>query len=170
MAEADMVTIFRSADEDAEEDARAVHELLKDEGIDSVLLDDSAPGVPSGAWEVQVPPAFTTLAEQRIAQARLPDEDLTNVSDSPQFDAETVFQASSGPSAEFEALSVKSVLEASGIAAIITGDSVLPNLSFEVKVAKDQADHAREVIRQAEAVGAQAAEEEERATEAPLNP
>ncbi len=168
--DADPVTVFRSADEDGENDARAVHELLRDDGIDAVLLDDSVPGVPSGAWEVKVPAAFTTLAEQRIEEARLPEEDLTEVSDSPEFDAETVFRASSGPTAEFEAMSVKSVLEASGIAAIIMGDSVLPNLSFEVKVAKDQTERALEVIRQAEAVGAQAAEEEERATETPLNP
>jgi hypothetical protein len=169
-SEADMVTVYRSADEDAEDDARAIQELLKDDGVDAVLLDDSAPGVPSGAWEVQVPPAFSGLAEQRIAEARLPDEDLSNVSDSAEFDAETVFQASSGPTAEFEAMSVKSVLEASGIAAVITGDSVLPNLSFEVKVARDQAEHARQIIQEAEAVGAQAAEDEERATETPLNP
>ncbi len=167
---ADMITVFRSADDDAEEDAREIHELLTAQGISAVLLDDSAPGVPSGAWEVEVPAQDSGRAEDLIDETRLPDEDMANVSDSAEFDAETVFSAQSGTTSELEAMSVKSMLEASGIAAIIVGDSVLPNLSFEVQVAKDHADEARKVIADAEAVGTEAAEQEERATEAPLNP
>lgn len=163
-----MITVYRSADDGAEEDARAVKELLSGQGIEGILLDDTAPGVPSGAWEVQVAPADSARAEELVREARLPDEDMSDVDESPGLDAETVFSSESGT--QFEALSVKSMLEASGIAAVLVGDSVLPNLAFEVQVAKDQAGNARDVIEQAQKIGAQAAEEEERSTEAPLNP
>jgi hypothetical protein len=169
-AEADMVTVFRSADEDAGDDAKAITELLTGQGIDAVSLDDTAPGVPSGAWEVRVPPADSERAEDMISEARLPDEDLTDVDKSSDLDVETVFQSHSGTISEFEAMSVKSILESAGIAAIVVGDSVLPNLSFDVQVAKEQAGQARQLIAAAEASGAQAAEEGERASETPLNP
>jgi hypothetical protein len=169
-AEAEMVTVFRSADDVAEEDAKAVRELLTAQSIDAVLLDDSAPGVPSGAWEVQVPTADSARAEQLIGEARLPDQDLTEVDNSAALDVETIFHAHGGSHAELEAMSVKSMLESAGIAAILVGDSVLPNLAFEVQVAKEHAEQARQLIAAAEQGGAQAAEDEERAGEAPLNP
>jgi Putative prokaryotic signal transducing protein len=168
--EADMVTVFRSADDDAEEDAKAVRELLTSQGMDAVLLDDSVPGVPDGAWEVQVAPADSERAEQLISEASLPDEELVQVDHSSARDAEPVFRARSGTNNEMEAMSVKGMLEAAGIAAILVGDSVVPNLGFEVLVAKDQAQHARQLIADAQRMGAQAAEDEERATETPLNP
>ena len=169
-AEADMVTVFRSADEDAEDDAKAITELLNAEGIEAVLLDDTAPGVPSGAWEVRVASGDSDRAEQLISEARLPDQDLTDVDESSDLDVETVFHSHSGTLAEFEALSIKSMLESAGIAAIVVGDSVLPNLGFDVQVAKEHAERARQLIAEAEASGSQAAESEERATETPLNP
>ena len=165
-----MTNVFRSADEDAEADARAVHELLTSQGMEAVLLDDSAPGVPSGVWEVQTPAANVASAEQSIRQARLPDSDLSEVSGSAAFDVETVFRAHGGTNAEMQAMSVKSMLESSGIATVLVGDSVLPNLSFEVQVAKEQAGEARRMIEQAEVNGAEAADEEERSSETPLNP
>jgi len=165
-----MVTVFRSADDDAEEDAKAIKELLSSEGIEAVLLDDNAPGVPSGAWEVRVPPASSSWADELIGQARLPASDLTEVDNSPALDAVTVFRARSGTTAEMEAMAVKGMLESAGIGAILVGDSVLPNLSFEIQVAKDQAEQAEQLIAAAQAAGAQAADEEERSTETPLNP
>lgn len=170
MADAELVTVFRSADESAEEDAKAVGELLTSEGIDAVVLDDDAPGVPEMAWEVRVRPGDVTRAERLIAEARLPDDELVEVDESPALDTETVFSAPAGPTAEIEAMSVKSVLDAAGIASFIVGDSVLPNLPFEVRVAKEYAARAREVIEEARAAGPQAAEEAERNTETPLNP
>jgi hypothetical protein len=59
---------------------------------------------------------------------------------------ETVFHAEGSSTAEFEALTIKSFLEANGIAAIVVGDSVLPNMPFEVKVPSDQARWARKLI------------------------
>jgi hypothetical protein len=169
-ADADMVNVFRSADEDAEEDARAIKELLTAQGIEAVLLDDSAPAVPSGAWEVRPAPADTARAEQLISDARLPDAELTEISGAASLDAETIFTAGSGSSGEMEAMAVKSMLEASGIAAFLVGDAVLPNLAFEVRVAKEQAGEARRLMEEARAIGGEAADEEEQSTEAPLNP
>ena len=157
-ADAEMVNVFRSADQDAEEDARAIKDLLASQEIAAVVLDDSAPGVPSGAWEVQVPAADAARAEALVNEARLPEADLADVSASPAFDAETIFRSHSSTNAEMEVLAVKSMLESAGIAAILVGDSVLPNLSFEVQVAKEQADDARKLITEAEAAGAESAE------------
>lgn len=166
----EMITVFRSADDDAEEDARAIGELLTAQGINSVVLDDSAPGVPAGAWEVRTPPADSGRAETLIGEASLPDSELTEVSDAPELEAVTVFRARSSVTSEMEATSVKSLLEASGIAAILVGDARLPNLPFEVRVAKDQLEEAERILEQAREVGREAAEQEEQASETPLNP
>jgi hypothetical protein len=166
----EMITVFRSADTDAEEDARAIGELLTAQGIDAIVLDDSAPGVPAGAWEVRTSPADSGRAEEIIAEAPLPETELTEVSADPELEAVTVFRARSSVTSEMEATSVKGVLEASGIAAILVGDARLPNLPFEVRVAKDQLEEAERVLQQARAVGREAAEQEERASETPLNP
>jgi hypothetical protein len=161
----DLVTVFRSADDAAEEDVTAIAELLSGQNLNPVVLNDSAPGVPEGAWEVQVPAAESERAERLISEARLPDDDVVNVDESPEFDSETVFRASGGSTAELEAMSVKSVLEGAGIGTFIVGDSVLPNLAFEVRVAREHADRARQLLAEAEAAGPAAAEEAERATE-----
>jgi hypothetical protein len=157
--DAELITVFRSADEDAQEDSEAIRDLLGAEGLHPVLLDDSAPGVPEGAWEVQVPPAESAKAEELIAQAPLPDTDMVDVSTSPDLDMETVFSAPSGANAEMEALSVQSILEGAGIATVLVGDSVWPNLPFEVRVAKDRAEEARRTIEEARAGGAGAADQ-----------
>jgi hypothetical protein len=169
-AEADMVTVFRSADDDAEDDAKAIKELLTSQWIDAVLLDDSAPGVPTGAWEIQVTRTSSARAEELISEARLPDSELTEVDNSSALDTVTVFRARGGTISEMEAMWVKSMLESAGIATILVGDSVLPNLSFELQVARDQAEGARQLIEAATKAGSEAAEEDERSTERPLNP
>lgn len=169
-ADAEMITVFRSADDAAEDDARAIQELLSTEGIDAAILDDSAPGVPEGAWEVRVAPADSARSEELIASAKLPDEDLSDVSPSPDFDAVTVFRSRSGTGSEMEAMSIKALLESAGINAIMVGDSVLPNLSFGVEVAREYAEQAGRIIAAAEAAGADAAAADEKETETPLNP
>jgi Putative prokaryotic signal transducing protein len=166
-AESEMATAFRSADESAEDDAQAIRDLLESEGIQAVLLDDSAPGVPEGVWEVQVPAADASRAEKLIAEAALPEQDMTDLDVSPQLATETVFRASAGTTAELEAMAVKSVLESNGVAALMVGDSVLPNLAFEVRVAAEHAQRARELIAEAEAAGPQAADEAEQSGEMP---
>jgi hypothetical protein len=62
-------------------------------------------------------------------------------------------------------MSIMNLLDSNGIAAVLVGDSVLPNFAFEVRVAHDQADRARIMIADAEKTGPEAAEEAERASE-----
>ena len=158
--ELDLITVYRSMDADAAEDADCVVELLTDAGIQAVLLDDSEPGVPEGVFEVRVPAADAARAEQVIADNPLPDED-EEVDTSSALDLETIASATS----EMEAISIKNLLDSNGIAAVLVGDSVLPNFPFEVRVARDQAERARILIADAEDVGPAAAEEAERASE-----
>jgi hypothetical protein len=74
---------------------------------------------------------------------------------------ETIFSGE-----EAEATEIRSVLDASGIDSVLVGDSVLPNLGFEVRVSSDRAEDARRVLEQALETGAAGAEEAERQGEA----
>lgn len=147
-------------DPSAKEDAENILEMLTDAGIRAVMLDDSAPGVPEGVFEVQVPAADAARAEELVAENPQPDE-VEEVDDSAALNLETIASAAS----EMEATSIKNFLESNGIAAVLVGDSVLPNFAFEVRVAHDQAESARILIADAEQVGPAAAEEAERASE-----
>jgi hypothetical protein len=156
MASEEMVTVYRSMDATAKEDCETIVEILNDRNISAIIADDTAPGVPEGVCEVQVSAADAARAEALIDENPLPDE-AEEVDGSEDLDLETIFH-SDGTMAEVEAMGVKNVLEANGIAAVLFGDSVLPNLGFEVKVARDQVENARKLIAQAEAEGPAAAE------------
>jgi 5,10-methenyltetrahydromethanopterin hydrogenase len=144
----DMVTVYRSMDATAEDDCQIIVELLTAEGLQPQILDDAAPGVPEGAYEVQVPAAQMQRAEQIIAENPLPD-DVEAVDDSSDLDlSEPIFHSEGSTTAEFEATAIKNILEANGIAAMIVGDSVLPNLPFEVRVTAEQAPRAQEIIEE----------------------
>jgi len=158
--ELDLVSVYRSMDADAAEDADCLIELLTDAGIQAVLVDDPAPGVPKGVVEVRVPSADAARAEELIADNPIPEE-AEQVDPSPEFDLETIASATS----EMEAMSIKNLLDSNGIEAVLVGDSVLPNFPFEVRVAHDQAQRSRILIAEAEDVGPAAAEEAERASE-----
>lgn len=151
-------------DADAKQDAATILDILIAEGLAASMLDDSAPGVPEGTFEVRVPAADVTRAEALIAENPLPD-DVRKVDISSTLDLETVFQALDAM-AEVEALEIKNLLEANGIAAIIVGDSVLPNLGFQVRVARSQAIESRRLIAEAQLAGSAAAEEAELESEA----
>jgi type III secretory pathway lipoprotein EscJ len=144
--------VYRSMDASAKEDCQEILDLLQDAGIDAVLWDDSAPGVPEGVFEVRVPAANAARAEKVIAENPLPDE-VDEVDPSPELDLETIASAAS----EMEANGMKNFLESNGIAAVLVGDSVLPNLAFEVRVAHDQAARARQLLADVEK-GAQKSE------------
>jgi hypothetical protein len=148
MSAADLVTVYRSMDEDADEASAAIRDFLASQGLSAQLVDDSAPGVPEGAYEVRVPFADSQNAERLIAENF--SGERTQGDASPGLDLETVFHSESGSTSEFEAMSVKNLLEANGITAVLVGDSVLPNLPFEVRVARDQAKLARQLIAEAE--------------------
>jgi len=141
-----MVTVYRSMDATAKEDCQILIDILSAQGINAVMFDDSAPGVPEGTFELRVPAADTARAEKVIAENPLPDE-AENFDPSASLDLVTVFR---GEGAELEAMGIKSLLESNGIAAVLVGDSVLPNFPFEVRVARDKADSARQVIAEAQ--------------------
>jgi len=156
---ADYVTVYRSMDHNAEEDCQAIIGMLSEQGSKAVLVDDSAPGVPEGTYEVRVPAADAARAEKWIAENPLTD-DVTEVDDSDSLDLETIYHGD-GTLAEVESLGIKNLLDANGIAAVLVGNSVLPNFSFEVKVARDQVQRAKDLIAEAQKAGPAAADEAE---------
>jgi len=135
-------------DSDAGEACAAIRDLLVSQSITAELVDDSAPGVPQGTFEVRVPASDSEQAEKLIAENFSSRKSRGDAS--RRLDLETVFHSESSATAEFEALSVKNLLEANGISAVLVGDSVLPNLPFEVRVARDQARLARQLIAEAD--------------------
>src|SRR5579885_2049428 len=111
----ELVTVFRSPDESAEQDASAIAELLREAGISPVVLDDEAPGVPEGVWEVRVPAADSARAEQLIAARRAPEPEAAGAGLSPALDLITVYSTGDGGESESEALTIQSLLQAAGI-------------------------------------------------------
>jgi hypothetical protein len=155
-----MITVYRSMDTAAKEDCEQIIEILSAEGLSPTLLDDNAPGVPEGVYEVQVPLSEQERAEKLIAANPLKDEREDGDS-SNELDLETVYEGAGTTNAEIEAIGIKSLLESQGIDVVMGGDAVLPNLGFAVKVARDQADRARVLIAEAELAGPAAADEAE---------
>jgi hypothetical protein len=86
--------------------------------------------------------------------------------DSPALDLVTVFQSAAGASNEMEALAVEALLKANGIDAMIIGNSALPNLAEEVRVPREDAPRAQQIIAEALAAGPAAAREAEASEEA----
>jgi len=157
----ELVAVFRSADESAADDAADVRDLLAEAGFPVSLRDDEQPGVPKGAWEVCVPAEQEEAALAAIAAAQNaePAPDASHA-----LDIETLFEAV-GTTAEFEALAVKSVLDAAGIPNEILGGSQMPNLPFQVQVPRAMLDQARAALAEAQQAGPAAAEEAEGSTE-----
>lgn len=62
-------------------------------------------------------------------------------------------------------MSVKGLLDANGIPAMVIGPQVLPNLEFQVQVPAHLLGEAERVIAEARRIGRQAASEAEAATE-----
>jgi hypothetical protein len=159
------VTVFRSADEFASEDAASIRDMLADHGIEAQVVDDQAPGVPAGAWEVRVSAADQAQADELVARFSAA-QDSADVNPSTELDLVTVFR-SAGQSTEMEALEVQSLLEAGGIPAVVVGDSRFPNLEQHVRVPRDRQTEARRMIADALAVGPAGADEAEAASESP---
>ncbi len=86
------------------------------------------------------------------------------VANSHKLDLVTVFQ-SAGTTSEMEAQSVKALLEASGIPAVLESGASMPNLPEEVRVAREDATEAKRIIAAALEAGAAGALEAEKATE-----
>lgn len=86
------------------------------------------------------------------------------VEKSHKLDLVTVFR-SAGTTSEMEAMSVKALLEASGITAVLEGTPTMPNLPEEVRVAREDASEAKRIIAAALEAGATGALEAEKTSE-----
>ena len=92
------------------------------------------------------------------------DVELTTSDVNPEESMVPIF-SSSNHDAEMEAMTIKGILDASEIPALIVGPHVLPNLDFQVQVSSEFAERAREIIAEARAAGPAAAAAGELATE-----
>jgi hypothetical protein len=157
----DLITVFRSADESAEDDATEVLDRLLEAGIGAVLLADDVPGVVEGTWEVRVPAADQARAEQIAAAPKPEPEDEEEVSEeglSHELDFVSLF-SSQGIEAEMEAISIRSVLEANGIPCVVIGSQQIPSLPFEVRVPKSRLDEALSLLEETRQSGSAAVDE-----------
>jgi hypothetical protein len=135
--------------------------MLAEAGIPAAILDDSAPGVPAGAYEVRVDAENQARAEDLIASFS-PDDELEEVDPSHALDLVTVF-GEEGSGSEMEAMQIQSILEAGGISSVVIGDSRYPIFGQQVRVAREHEVRARQLIEEAQAAGpagAEAAEED----------
>lgn len=158
------ITIFRSAETDAESEAARIADRLHAAGIDSRQAGDDTPGVVTGTWEVRVAPENAARAESVIAgfsPDTAPQGDASHA-----LDLVTIF-SSQNVDAESEALAMQSVLEANGIPALLSGTPQIPSFPFKVQVPKDRIADAERVLAEARAAGPAAAEEAEAQSEIP---
>lgn len=155
----DFATVFRSGDHSADEDAARVRDLLMQAGLDPVVLSDKEPGVPIGSVEVRVPASQEALAERALTAVAREAGDRSH-----ELDLVAVYEGG-GTTGEIEALSIRGILDAAGIPAVLTGTSAIPNLPFGVKVPRSFADQARGAIEEALRAGPNAAEEAEQSQE-----
>jgi hypothetical protein len=153
------LTVFRSAELEAEQEANTVCALLREGGFHPELFDEKTPGVVLGTIEVRVP-----AAEAPEAEALVNRDHIEEVDPSPELDLVTLM-ATDGTTGEMEATAVQNILEANGISAFIVGNSTLPNFGFEVRVPREDLPRAEAVIAEARAAGPAAALEAEQQTE-----
>ena len=159
-SESEVVTVFRSAETDAESEAAQVCERLAAAGLDAEVAGDDVPGVIAGSFEVRVPAEQANDAE-RVLAAPAP---AVAADPGHGLDMVAVFRSQSN-TAEMEALGVRAVLDASGIPSVMVGSSSIPSLPFEVHVPKSLLEEAKTALAEAEAAGPEAAEQA--ATSAP---
>jgi hypothetical protein len=153
----EFITVFRSADNSAEADATAARDELIQAGIQAVLLGADTPGVVEGSWEVRVPAASQFDAEALLAVEEPEPEDESEVPEeglSHDLDFVNVF-ASNANDAEMEAISIQSILEASGIPTTVIGSAQFPSLGFEVRVPKTRLEEAQTLVSEARQSGAE---------------
>ena len=161
--EDELVTVFRSADFYAAEEANRVRDMLVQAGIAAEVCDDTTPGVSLDTFEVRVPPEQENDAQTAInTEMALTSEE---VDVSHDLDLVPVYVAN-GADSQMLATAIRSILDAQGIPSVLVSGSEFPNLPFEVRVPRTRLEEARQAIAAAEEAGPAAAEEAERETEA----
>jgi hypothetical protein len=147
----DLTTVYRASDRNADTDANALKNMLMQNGIDATLVEVD------GAWEVRVPAAEVEEARQWLVQVR-PEQATSESNPSHDYDFVSI-ATTDGAISEMEAVSIQSALDAAGVNCVVVGNSMLPNLGFEVRVPREDLERAREVLAEAQAAGPAAAEE-----------
>lgn len=148
----ELVTVFRSGDPDAEDQAAEVCDLLVESGLTAVAFDDSEPGIVQGSWEVRVPQEQAADAESILAKP------VAEGNPSDEMDLVPVFEEGTELS-EMEAMSLKALLESNGISVVTVGTPSMPNLPFEIRVPAEQLEAAEQIIQDAAALGAEGGSE-----------
>jgi hypothetical protein len=162
-AAAEMVTVFRSGDAGANEEASIIVDVLADAGLNAMMLTDDYPGVLTGTVEVRVP-----ASEEEAALDALDAHSATmggeEGSPSHGYDLVELYRGQ-GSGGEVESLSIRAVLDANHIPSVLVGSSQLPNLAFRVMVPQVFAEAAQQALDEAEGAGPAAADEAEAASE-----
>jgi hypothetical protein len=154
--ESQLITVFRSAEPSAEEEAAGARETLAKAGIPSIAVGDDIPGVIEGTWEVRVSADYRVRAEAILAAQPPEPEDEGEVADeamSHELDFVNVF-GSQAAGAEMEATMIQSLLDANGIPCVLIGSAPYPSLGFEVRVPKSRLEEAVALIEEARQSGA----------------
>jgi len=158
----EMVTVYRSGDASANEEASVVVDLLAEAGLNAMLLTDEYPGVLQGTVEVRVPANEEEAALDVIdaqGSAVLPEG-----TPSHGFDLVEIYRGM-GATGELEAVSIRAVLDANHIPSVLVGSMQMPNLAFRVMVPQIFAEAADQALDEAEKAGPDAAEAGEAAGE-----
>jgi hypothetical protein len=158
----EMVTVFRSADPDAGEQASVVRDMLANANIAAEVFGDTSPGVPEGAFEVRVPPDRQADAEQLLEIQK--DFNPGALDLSADLDMVPAF-TSDAPNSEMIAVEIRSILESQGIPSMLVSGTMFPSLPFEVRVPRARLEEARQALAAAEEAGPSAADEAERESE-----
>jgi len=86
-----------------------------------------------------------------MAQDPEPEEgEFEEIDSSPDLDLVTLF-SSSAIDSEMEANTIKGMLEANGIPAVVVGASTIPSLEFQVQVPRAALDDARQLMSESAA-------------------
>lgn len=161
----EMVTVYRSGDSNANDEASAIVDMLADAGLNAMLLTDDYPGVLQGTVEVRVP------AEEEEAALDVIDASATESGEgttSHGYDLVEIYRGQ-GANGELEAVSIRAVLDASHVPSVVVGSMQLPNLPFRVMVPQLFAQAAEQALSDAEKAGPSAAEQGEAASEERIN-
>lgn len=156
-----MVTVFRSADAGANEEASTILDLLADAGLNAMLLTDEYPGVLQGTTEIRVPAEEEEAALDVIDAASGGAEEG---SPSHGYDLVELYRGQ-GTTGEVEAMSIRAVLDANHVPSVLIGAMQLPNLPFRVMVPQIFVETAQQVLNEAEGAGPAGAEQAQAATE-----
>jgi hypothetical protein len=160
--ETDFITVFRSGDPTAKQDAETARERLAQGGIRAIVRGDEAPGVVEGSWEVRVPAADRAQAEALVdAPAPKPEDESEVSTEGQSHDLDFVSLASfDGIGAEMQSTLLRSALEGNGIPCAVIGIAQIPSLGFEVRVPKTRLEEALTIVAGVDQSGAEIAEGE----------